>query len=159
MYLPVFELSSFDSLPLRSRLIVLRRLLDSLAQANYEWLLSNPNTPSLYECGLQYEIKNRPFSMDSWQDIPTTLQKRSGDCKDFCAFRVAELYRNFPGNPVGFHIKTQSVYDPQKKDTLIVYHIQVEGFYRGRFMREDPSKLLGMPRNVTPEQFQKILSG
>lgn len=158
-YLPVFELASFDTLPLKSRLVVLRCLLHSLAQANYEFLLQNPKTPALYTWAPQYEIKRRPFSLDSWQDIPTTLQKKTGDCKDFCAWRIAELYLAFPGQPVGFHIKTQKVSDPSRGDDLIVYHIQVEGFHRGKFIREDPSKLLGMPRTVTQDQYQRILSG
>ena len=160
-YMPVMELACFDTLPLRSRLVILRRYLDALAQANIEYLLQNPKTPSLYDIAPSYEIKKRPFSLDSWYDIPTILQKRSGDCKDFSAARVAELYLNFPGQPVGFHIKTQKVWDPTKRDELIVYHIQIEGFHRGRFIREDPSKLLGMPTaaTLTPEQYQAILTG
>src|SRR5258708_7267152 len=105
------ELAAFDTLPLRSRLIVLRRYLDALAQNNYEYLCQNPKTPSLYEFAPTYEIKKRPFSLDSWYDIPTMLQKKCGDCKDFSAARVAELYLNYPGQPVGFYIKTQKVWD------------------------------------------------
>jgi hypothetical protein len=160
LYTPAIELTSFDSLPLKSRVVILRRLLDALAQANIEYLQQNPNTPSLYEWGggfTRYEIKKRPFSLDSWQDIPTTIAKGSGDCKDFCAWRVAELYLAYKG-PFGFHIKTQVVPDAQRGD-LIVYHIQVDGFQNGQFMREDPSKLLGMPTNLTPDQYQAVLSG
>lgn len=156
--MPVFELASFDTLPLKARLIVLRRMLEALAQANYEFLRQNPNTPALYDWAPRYIIKSRPFSLDSWQDIPTTMERKTGDCKDFAAWRVAELYLKRNAK-VGFHIKTQVVPDPVRGD-LVVYHIQVEGYDdRSRFVREDPSKLLGMPTVVTPAQLQKVMTG
>lgn len=160
MYFPGIELDSFDSLPIAARVIVLRRLLETLAQANVEYLLRHPKTPALYEWAPAYEIKPRPYvpatgeQTDIWQDIPSTMRRGTGDCKDVAAWRVAELY--LAGYKVGFHVKVGQIGD------LVVYHIQVEGYNRdGRFVREDPSKLLGMPRpdNVTPQQISAILTG
>jgi hypothetical protein len=159
MYLLTTELDSFDTLPVPSRVIILRRYLDALASADIEYLKNHPNTPSIYEWAPQYKIKPRPFvpgineQADIWQDIPSVLRRCSGDCKDFSAYRLAELF--MAGyKPLGFHIKVQQLAD------LIVYHIQVEGYdKKGRFFREDPSKLLGMPTIVSQDQLQQILNG
>ena len=157
MYLPAIELDAFDTLAIPGRVIVLRRLLDALAQANIEWRKANPDEPFLYEWAPKYAIKPRPYvpgsdQADIWQDIPATRRRGDADCKDLAAERVSELY--LAGYTVGFHIKVQQVAD------LIVYHIQVEGFDQfGLFFREDPSKLCGMPTIVTPQQLQAIMTG
>lgn len=158
MYLLALELDSFDTLPVSSRVIVLRRQLDALAQADYEYLRQHPETPSLYEWAPAYKIKPRPYvpgigeQADVWQDIPSTMRRGTADCKDLAAWRVAELC--LAGHVAGFHIKVQQLGD------LIVYHIQTEGYTPdGRFVREDPSRLLGMPTLVTQEQLQALLDG
>lgn len=151
-YLPIFELESFDTLSVPARKAVLMKALSTLAEANYHFLRER-GAPALYDWAPKYRIKARPFSLDSWQDIPSTMKKGTGDCKDFAAWRVAELY--LAGYTVGFHIKVQKM-----PPDLIVYHIQVEGFNRdGRFVREDPSKLLGMPTHYTQEQIRAIIHG
>lgn len=150
-YLPIFELESFNSLSLPARKATLMKMLEALAEANYHYLCEK-GAPPLYDWSPKYRIKARPFSLDSWQDIPSTMTKGTGDCKDFAAWRVAELYK--AGHTVGFYIKVQRMGD------LIVYHIQVEGFnHDGRFVREDPSKLLGMPTQYTQKQLNDIIRG
>jgi hypothetical protein len=157
MYLPAIELDAFDTLTIPSRVIVLRRILDALAQTNIEWRLQNQDAPFLYEWAPKYKIKPRPYvpgsdQADIWQDIPATRRRGDADCKDLAAERVSELY--LAGYTVGFHIKVQQLGD------LIVYHIQIEGFDKnGSFFREDPSKLCGMPTSVTPQQLQAIITG
>jgi hypothetical protein len=159
MYLPAIELDAFDTLPIKSRVIVLRRLLDALASDDIEYLIQNPNTPPLYEWAPKYKIKPRPYvpgsneQADIWEDIPALMRRGDGDCKDLAAARLAELY--LAGyEPLGFFIKVQQLGD------LIVYHIQIEGFDKhGLFFREDPSKLLGMPTIVTPDQLSAIMTG
>lgn len=158
MYLLAKEYDSFDTLPIGARVRVLRRELDALTQDNVEYLLLHPEAPALYDWAPKYKIKPRPFvpgvneQADIWQDIPSTMRRNTADCKDLAAWRAAELY--IMGTTVGFHIKVQQVGD------LIVYHIQVEGYDRkGRFKREDPSKLLGMPTIVTPAQLQALMTG
>jgi hypothetical protein len=158
VYLIGLELDSFDTLPIEDRLVVLRRQLHTLAETNCRWLKHNPSTPSLYEWAPRYQIKPRPYvpaigeQADIWQDIPSTMRRGTADCKDVAAWRVGELYNE--GYRVGFHIKVQQIAD------LIVYHIQVEGFNKdGRFCREDPSKLLGMPTAVTASELSRLMQG
>lgn len=148
MYAPLFELSSFELMPLNRRLNALMGLLEGLIAVNYQYLEEFPNTPMLYEAFPQYVIKPRPFQVDSWQDIPTTLARGTGDCKDFAAWRVAELRKR--GVPdVSAAIKVSQIND------LLIYHIPV----RIGTQWEDPSKILGMPTAVTPQQLNAILTG
>ena len=157
MYLLATELDSFDTLPIECRVRVLRRYLDALCQTDIEWRRLHPDEPFLYEWGPKYAIKPRPYvpgsdQADIWQDTPSTRRRGTADCKDLAAERASELYLG--GYTVGFFIKVQQIAD------LIVYHIQVEGFDgHGLFFREDPSKLLGMPTIVTPQQLQAIMNG
>jgi hypothetical protein len=148
MYAPLFELESFDRMPLNRRLNALMGMLEGLIAVNYQYLQEYPSTPLLYEAFPSYVIKPRPFQIDSWQDIPTTLARGTGDCKDFAAWRVAEL--RCKGVPdVSAAIKTQMLND------LLIYHIPV----RIGMEWEDPSRILGMPTAVTQQQLNSILSG
>lgn len=148
MYTPLFELTSFDQMPLNRRLNALMGMLEGLIAVNYQYLEEYPNTPLLYQAFPSYIIKPRPFQVDSWQDIPTTLTRRTGDCKDFAAWRVAELRRR--GVPdVSAAIKVSQIGD------LLIYHIPV----RIGTEWEDPSKILGMPTSITPQQLHQIMNG
>lgn len=84
-YLPVIELECFNSLSIVARKAIIMKMLEALAEANYHWLCEH-GAPNLYDWAggkRKYAIKPRPFSLDSWQDIPTTIAKGFGDCKDF----------------------------------------------------------------------------
>lgn len=143
VYIAGFELESFDHLDVNDRVYCLQVMLESLAYINGRFLRRYPRTLGLYQAVPQYVIKRRPFDIDRWQDIPRTIRLRSGDCKDFVCWRIAEL--RMQGEPeVGPHVKVQQIRD------LIVYHITV----RRGFQEEDPSAILGMPQNATYEQLK-----
>lgn len=151
MYTPKFELESFSNLPVQRKQIVLRALLEALVVADWNYLLENPGFPSLYEYNPQYVLKVRPSGLDSWQDIPRTIQLGSGDCKDFACWRIAEL-RNQGYDDVYPHIKVSYHEDPRGVEPMMtVYHIQV----RIHETIEDPSAILGMPSQVSYDQLRK----
>lgn len=151
MYLPKFELLSFDILPWQRKLAVLRAMLEALVIANWQYLEMNPNTPALYAMAPRYVFKTRPFGLDAWQDIPQTINLRSGDCKDFACWRVAEL-RKAGYDDVTPYVLHQTYKDPTGQGPDInVFHIQVRIHDR----IEDPSAILGMPMGATYEQLAK----
>ena len=150
MYTPKFELRSFLSLPVQRKQIVLRAALEFLIVADWNYILENPDTPSLYAYAPQYILKVRPAGLDSWQDIPQTISLGSGDCKDFACWRIAEL-RNQGYDDVYPHIKVSYHPDPRGVEPVMtVYHIQV----RIHDIIEDPSAVLGMPEHVSYEQLR-----
>ena len=70
------------------------------------------------------------------------------NCKDFACWRIAEL-RHAGYDDVYPHIKVSYHQDPSGHDPMMtVYHIQV----RIHDIIEDPSAILGMPKNVSYEQ-------
>lgn len=151
MYLPKFELLSFDILPFQRKLVVLRGLLEALVIADWQYLEMCPNTPSLYALGAKYVLKQRPFGLDSWQDIPQIINLRTGDCKDFACMRVAEL-RKQGFDDVAPYVLHREYPDPTGKGPPInVFHVQV----RIHDQIEDPSAILGMPPSVSYEQLAK----
>ena len=99
----------------------------AMITVNLLWL-HNHKAPSLYQTKPRYLIKARPFAIDGWQDMPTTIQKRSGDCKDFVAYRCAEL------------IAGGKDARPIVKWDGLLFHFQLE--QAGGI--EDPSEILGM---------------
>lgn len=151
MYTPKFELESFSTLPVQRKQIVLRAALEFLIVADWNFIWEQGRDfPSLYHFAPQYVLKVRPAGLDSWQDIPRTLELQSGDCKDFACWRIAEL-RNAGYDDVYPHIKVSYHQDPRGIDPpMTVYHIQV----RIHEMIEDPSAILGMPNHVTYDQLR-----
>lgn len=71
----------------RSRKVLLG-LMEALCYANLLWLIDHPLTPKLYASGVQYQAEE---NTEVWQDIPTMLNSRFGDCEDLACWRVAEL--------------------------------------------------------------------
>ena len=150
MYIPKFELKSFEFLENESKQNILRALLEALIAADREWLSVYPNTPKLYEHNPQYVLKVRPFGLDSWQDIAQTISLRSGDCKDFACWRIAEL-RQAGYTDVSPFIKVGKVINPRNRsESITIYHIQV----RKGVQIEDPSVILGMPQSVDFNQIR-----
>lgn len=144
MYQPLFQLTSFEHFPLPRRCNAIRAMLEALIAIDRQWLEEVPNTPLLYEAFPQYIVKPRPLNLDSWQDIARTLETRTGDCKDFACWRVAEL-RHRGYTDVSCFIKSAVIPDPQNlRPPMTVYHIQV----RIEDKIEDPSLILGMPTNL-----------
>ena len=64
-------------------------LLQALVAANEEYLRNHPEAPMLYDSGVRY--MEEPPGQEDWQDIPTCLKMRAGDCEDLACWRVAEL--------------------------------------------------------------------
>lgn len=155
MYRPGFELSGFDTLTVQRKQIVLRALLEALVVAdwNYIWhreQSGHGSLPSIYTIAPQYVLKVRPAGIDSWQDIPRTLELGSGDCKDFACWRIAEL-RHVGYDDVFPHIKVTTIPDPKGiEPPMTVYHIQV----RVHEIIEDPSAVLGMPTSASYDQLR-----
>ena len=150
MYTPKFELLSFSSLPVQRKQVVLRAALEFLIVANWNYIIENPDLPSLYDFAPQYILKVRPAGLDSWQDIPQTIALGSGDCKDFACWRIAELRQRgyddvMPFIKVSYHADPRGIEQP-----MTVYHIQV----RKHDEIEDPSAILGMPQSVTYDQLR-----
>ena len=145
MYIPKLDLKSFEYLPEERKCNCLRALLESLVAINREYLSTFPNTPKLYEHNPAYVFKKRPFSLDTWQDIPRTIELATGDCKDFACWRVAEL-RQQGYTDVSPYIKVNRIPNPQTGEVFTIYHIQV----RIGLQIEDPSLLLGMPTGRVP---------
>lgn len=111
----------------------LRALLGALVILDLEWLRLHPQTPELYRAGVVY--KREPAPREVWQDIPTILGRRQGDCEDLACWRVAEIRtkRGLKARPI-----------PQGRkgpDGTLHYHIVVR-WPDGTI--EDPSKRLGM---------------
>jgi len=155
MYIAGFELRMFDLLPVQQRVHVLHGLLEALIFANQVWLRANPGTPELYRVGPKYKIKARPFDIDRWQDIPQTMALNEGDCKDFSAWRIAEM-RNRLIPDVAPFIKVNIIPDPSgRTQGLICYHVQV----RQGLSIEDPSVLLGMPKSLSPQNQLRLVQG
>jgi hypothetical protein len=76
-------------LDLASREVVLRLLIEALATANAGHLRLHPEAPWLYASGVSYAEDDE--GSERWTDIPETLARRVGDCKDLVAWRLAEI--------------------------------------------------------------------
>lgn len=131
---------------------------------NRSWIRSYPNTPCLYDAGVEYisdpfNLPNPPpelammqslnpgrnKKLESWTMIPGIIEQGGSDCKNLTAWRCAELrQQNVPCRP---YLKWK--YSPD----FTLYHVLVEypdaqGHYtKGRTTFEDPSRELGMGRN------------
>lgn len=126
---PLFEIR-FDQITKEDQASILKALMNALITVNLVWLREH-KAPAIYDAAPEYLIKPRPFAIDSWQDIPTTLAKKSGDCKDFVAWRCAELMAE------GIYVCPLVQWDG------VLFHFLVS-YGTGRV--EDPSDILGMDK-------------
>jgi hypothetical protein len=132
-YGPCFELLTFDALGHSWKRGVLNALVETLIAADRGYLRDYPNTPHLYRSGVVYE-----FNRDRWQDIPSCLMRKTGDCKDLSAWLIA-WYREH-GEPEA----SPDVTVRTERD-MTIYHIRVR---RKDGSIEDPSRVLGMGRRI-----------
>lgn len=132
MYRPCFEFKGFGAMPVDAQANVLAAMLQALVLADAEYLRANPSTPPLYKAGVKY--LREPPGTDNWQDIPRTLELKSGDCEDLAAWRTAEL------NAAGEAAHVELIHFVEEGVTL--FHVVVR---RADGTKEDPSNLLGMP--------------
>lgn len=110
-------------------------LMEALVQVNMGWIKNYP-TSALYKSGVVYvpEVKT-----EVWQDIPTIVKNRSGDCEDLACWRVAEL--RTAGINARPYIKWR-----RNSEGGYTYHALV-WLPGGKI--EDPSIALGMHGTVT----------
>ncbi len=117
---------------LASREIVLRTLLEALAAANAGHLRLHPEAPWLYESGVSYAEDDE--GGEGWTDIPETLARGVGDCKDLVAWRLAEL-----------RVREREAAHPHvrfaRSGSRVKFHVVVR---RADGRTEDPSRALGM---------------
>ena len=110
----------------------LRLMLHALLLIDIDWLRRHPETPKLYESGVRYEYE--PPGREDWQDWPTTLRRKEGDCEDLANLRASELImQGIPARPTFIW--------RMRPSGANLYHIQVthpDGSV------EDPSRRLGM---------------
>ena len=76
-------------LDLASRRSTVQLLVEALANANAAHLRLHPETPWLYASGVAYA--DEADGSETWADIPETLARGVGNCKDLGAWRLAEL--------------------------------------------------------------------
>lgn len=141
MYTAGVELTSMSYLSNERRRNVLLGLCEALSYANYQWLEERGAMP-LYSLAPRYELKVRPLAIDFWSDIPRVIEKGSGDCKDFVAWRVAELRKSGVGQAVPY--VTYGVVRGPRGGEIVVWHVQVAVGPK----IEDPAALLGMPTKI-----------
>ena len=114
-------------------------LLAALTKIDIEYLRDHPETPDIYKSGVRYV--EELSGLEDWQDIPTCLVTRRGDCEDLACWRAAELN-------VRHGIKAYPIYGFRTlPNGNVVYHIRIQypavgGTGPGRI--EDPSRMLGM---------------
>lgn len=131
MFAPRFELAGYEGLSKGSRIDVLRMAVKVLVHSNRAYLREHPHTPQLYASGVRY-LKEADDS-ENYQDIPRTLELRSGDCEDLVAWRLAELQE--AGEDAHVLLREYRV----GADTL--FHVLLT---RANGDVEDPSRALGM---------------
>ena len=139
-----------DHLSIERRRNCLLALCDALAYVNYQWLCEHPNTPELYAIAPTYVLKYRPFSIDSFLDIPTVIENRQADCKDLSAWRVAELQKK--GIAQACHYIPSPKIFQNGNSVCEIWHVQVS---IGPYI-EDPSVKLGMQPRISPAALRRI---
>jgi len=137
MYKVQFVLAGFSWRERRRAARRMRVLLDALTAINLDWLREYPNTPALYQSGVVYQ--REPPGREDWQDIPTTIERRNGDCEDLATWRAAELQAK--------GVRARAIAMPRPmvvgpgRELGTLWHIVV---VHPNGSIEDPSRLLGM---------------
>lgn len=92
-------------------------------------LLDYYNLRPLYELRPAYKVGGR----EQWKDIGSILRDGWGDCKDFTAWRLAELRKR------GVRASAESIVERHK--SRLLFHTYVR-YANGAI--EDPARILGM---------------
>ena len=112
---------------------VVELLIEALATANLAQMRAHP-FPTLSSKAIRYDIEE---SQELFDDASVVLSRRSGDCDDLAAYRLAELWAS------GDH-EARAVVKWQADPSNPIpwgFHAMVA---RGDGMLEDPSTELGM---------------
>jgi len=99
-----FDLAGFSRLPVARKSIVLRAALEALIVSNWNYLLENLDTPSIYDFAGGGREPLKKVRSELWKDIPAIIAT-GGDGKSFACWRIAEL-RNAGTDDVYPFIKT-----------------------------------------------------
>lgn len=130
------EIAGFHDLPIDEQCAYVIAWAKALCTTDYLWLkaMQKKGTPAplLYQSGVIYQDQIRGH--DEWLDIRACLERGFGACEDLAAWRVAELC--LAGERAKLDVDTSS------GAGLLLFHVVVR---RGNGVREDPSRLLGMP--------------
>lgn len=132
-----FKLSLFENeQDVERSKTALKLLLMTLVAIDLDYLKTHPLTPPLYQAGVKY--MREPPGREWWQDIPTTLKLRNGDCEDLAAWRTAELLHM--GADAKIVLRERRMIEGNKE--MLRFHIIVYRPDTNAF--EDPSLFLGM---------------
>lgn len=117
--------------------LALVHLLDALTAMNVDYLKAYPDTPPIYKSGVRYNTEVD----ENWKAIPDIIKDGEGDCEDLACWRAAELImRGYDAMPVMTYKRIQR----DGAEDFFLYHVTVLVNYRGRKIRLDPSRALGM---------------
>jgi hypothetical protein len=110
----------------------------AVAEINLAYLEAHPETPSLYESGVKYQLEPPSQGYESIRSIPVMLQEGGHDCASLCAFRLAELWRD-ELKTHGAKLSVAKIYWRNHPNGRL-FHCEV----RTPAGVEDPSRYLGM---------------
>lgn len=114
-------------------------LLHALVCIDYEYV-TRYGAPPLYRSGVRYD--NARAGKPEWQDIPTTIKRGKGDCKDLACWLVAEDWTHGVRSRPYIRYRTRQFRgDDGQMHDFSLYHVLVE---RPGGVLEDPSARLGM---------------
>lgn len=118
-----------------------------LAACNFIYEISKielsayPEIPSVYHAGVRWnssECTDEFCVDDPWMGPIGIIAAGEADCKSLYGWRKAEL-------EIRHGIRTEIVLRRQALETGdVLYHPSLKGWYRGKYLEEDPSKILGM---------------
>jgi hypothetical protein len=124
-------------------------MLNALFEHDRLYLLEHPETPSIYDAGVEYV--EEPEGCEDWQDVPTCLRLGIGDCEDFACWLAAELdvrhgiaarpaftKQTMQNGQVLYHIVVRLPDGVTLPDGTVTTSIGAQGFTM------DPSRMLGM---------------
>jgi hypothetical protein len=127
----------------------LRVCLDALTTIDRLYLRAHPETPSIYDSGVQYV--EEPDGAEDWQDVPTCLRMGIADCEDLACWLAAELIERhgldvkadftkqvLPDGRTLYHIVVRLPDGITLPDGQTTFSVGAQSFIM------DPSRMLGM---------------
>lgn len=125
-----------------------RSLLEFVTRQNM-WIMSQRDVPPLYKSGVRFRTEPWADKVQHFASCTIALERRFADCKVLCAWRAAELRREYPKRYFGFKIywrwhDADALHGSLRglefrAPKLVVHHVQIRHQNGGV---EDPSRLL-----------------
>jgi hypothetical protein len=132
-------------------------LLESLCKINQDHLQQKPYPP-LYDAGVRYI---REDGTEEWLDIPHIIAAGGGDCEDLVCWRIAEIRHG--GGYAGPYVRYRFIDGHFHYHCLVQHYRRVLRKVNGQPVetfvpteKEDPSRKLGMGRQVSPKPLKKV---